>query len=233
MPRSTLPIQSLLALSLLLGCSVEEQSMGQPSGGEMTSRYKSEDAETAMSDTRECEPSEQWPPYMRGTPLIEAIACLDFEAIDQLIKEEADLNEHNAVGTTPLKLAIRGSQHDIVVTLLDNGADINESGPESTSTPVMGALTQGTHTGDWRNFDELIVRGADVFRRPRRGGSNLLEKAVTLGRFCTIKPIFDTLSTAQLDEFRKSRRFTPFLIEGKGRNAEEEACRQEIVKLFD
>ena len=64
------------------------------------------------------------------TPLLVAIRDTNYELIDLLLKNGADLNEADDTGQTPLLVAVAKKNYHLVQKLLDAGANINKAAPK-------------------------------------------------------------------------------------------------------
>lgn len=176
------------------------------------------------------------PPLPReiGTPLHEAIADRDLAAVSKLLDEGADPDLPNDVGMTPLDLAVMRGYREIVVVLLDRGADIDLVVPGSSVSPIMSAFSYGRMTDDWSIYDEFISRGASVTKRTGSElSSNMVDYAVALREFCRAKELIEDLSEDQLNMLRSSTFLTNFIREPSGRGEREEICRLEMMKILE
>ena len=99
-------------------------------------------------------------PSTPNTSIWEASANGNIEAVKQHIAAGTDLNanQNAPVSFTPLNLAVRKGQSEIVKLLLDAGADVNAKSETLKTTPLHSAI--------WNLDSEiakfLIDKGADV-----------------------------------------------------------------------
>lgn len=89
--------------------------------------------------------------------LINAVAANDTNKVNNILKTDVDVNYTNNNGSTPLLVACRHGNLDIVRTLLDNGAIVNN--PDSKSN--YSALNNAAKSGHIDVVNELLDRGAD------------------------------------------------------------------------
>jgi ankyrin repeat protein len=92
------------------------------------------------------------------TPLLIASKAGNAAIVDLLLKNGADANLANSLGTTPLMLAAASGKVDAVKTLLDHGANVNarESSHRQTALMFAAALNRGAVVR------LLASRGADL-----------------------------------------------------------------------
>lgn len=100
---------------------------------------------------------------IRGnTPLVVACARMDFEKVEYLVKNNADVNakELNKYGNyynnTPLMLACANGDEKTVKYLIENNADVNGLG-RNMNTPLMFACNRG----NIRIINYLLKEGAN------------------------------------------------------------------------
>jgi len=78
--------------------------------------------------------------------------------VNALLDQGARLNARDGRGVTPLWLALRCGEDDVVKLILDKGADVNMRAGPSGFTPLMGAVEVGRPA----LVKLLVERGADV-----------------------------------------------------------------------
>ena len=78
--------------------------------------------------------------------------------VDALLGQGALLNARDGRGVTPLWVALKGGEGDVVKLILDKGADVNMGAGPSGFTPLMGAVEVGRPA----LVKLLVERGADV-----------------------------------------------------------------------
>ncbi|KAG9398941.1 Ankyrin repeat domain-containing protein 39 [Aphanomyces cochlioides] len=66
-----------------------------------------------------------WPPHKKEKKLLRAVIDGDLEAVRTLLKDGADVNFNDKMGSTPLKQASQNGHVDIVKELLSHGASID------------------------------------------------------------------------------------------------------------
>lgn len=94
----------------------------------------------------------------------------------RLLQRGADVNRADAMGWTPLHLAVREAFHEAVDLLLAYGADVNAAN-HNGSTPLLLALEHDNEETPLK----LIAAGADPNARDREG-DGALHMAVARGR---------------------------------------------------
>ena len=102
------------------------------------------------------------------TPLMEAVQGGHREVAELLIKRGADVNAEGAYWSrSPLDYAVSNNQKDMVLLLLDHGAEVDHVSHfvESEDTP----LTAAAHSGQLEIVKLLVVHGADVHFRDKNG----------------------------------------------------------------
>lgn len=100
------------------------------------------------------------PPPMKMVSLHQA-AVFDSQQIAELVAAEADVNQLNQDGQTPLWTAVRMDQPRAVRALIENGADVNLAG-EGTEPPILTATFMCHSPADIEIVRVLIDAGADV-----------------------------------------------------------------------
>ena len=94
----------------------------------------------------------------------------DEKSIPEIINlNPKTVNEKNKYGWTPLIISSYLGKHNILRTLLDNGADVNVTNPKGT-TPLMYAKYFAERTGDLTGLEILLEAGSkkdtqDIFRK--------------------------------------------------------------------
>ena len=64
-------------------------------------------------------------PMVSASPIHDAAVAGDVELVEMLIANDADVNDRDVHGYTPLLLAIQEGHTDIARVLIANGADVN------------------------------------------------------------------------------------------------------------
>ena len=102
------------------------------------------------------------------TPLIRTSTIGDSSAVQQLINQDANVNEPDSCGYTPLMQAIWSGKTETVKVLLNKGADINAKDNDGY-TPLLLASIYG-----YLDIARLLIdKGADVKARGDYGESSL------------------------------------------------------------
>ena len=96
--------------------------------------------------------------------LCAAASSGDYKECERLIKEGVDINQVDAEGESPLKLAVWGAHLDVIHLLCFHGADVNQE-DKAGDTPLYKAVAQG----DLGVVQLFCERGADVDRVDREG----------------------------------------------------------------
>ena len=94
----------------------------------------------------------------------------NLESVKNLLKKEIDVNKPNKHGHFSLMLAAHQDHKDIVIELINNGANVDEQHIISGNTALMGAV----HMGIEQMVDLLIEYGADVNQVNKNGESVLM-----------------------------------------------------------
>jgi uncharacterized protein len=114
--------------------------------------------------------------------LLSAVAMGDVEAIRQLVRDGADLNQRmdrTSHRRTPLHLAVIKKQPHSVATLLELGAD-----PEVEDAGGLTPLDQAALTGEQEMVQELLDRGAGI----RLASAILLDRPADFDRLIGADP---------------------------------------------
>jgi len=82
----------------------------------------------------------------------------DFQCVETRISEGADVNARHENGFTPLHYAASFGHKDVVVLLINNGADVNLGKDESSGTPLHCAA-ENAHI---EIINLLLEKGADI-----------------------------------------------------------------------
>lgn len=110
------------------------------------------------------------------SPLAAAIVSNSIQAIDLLVKKGADVNKpfNNSSKTLPLGFAVFKGKKEIVMRLIEEGADINQTVPVhlEKGTDLMPLLCIAAQSG---NLDilEILAENADVNQKTKMGVSAL------------------------------------------------------------
>ena len=100
----------------------------------------------------------------KSPPLCTAAFNGDYKECERLIQEGADINEADAEGESPLKLAVWEGHLDVIHLLCFHGANVNQEDRHG-DTPLYKAVAQG-NLGVVQLFCE---KGADVNRIDKDG----------------------------------------------------------------
>jgi ankyrin repeat protein len=93
----------------------------------------------------------------KPTSILDAVDLRNIEAVKQYITAGTDVNTKDAIGTTPLLLAVTKGQKEIVELLIAEGADVNAK-MKYGWTPLYFAAFH-----DYKEIAELLIAtGADV-----------------------------------------------------------------------
>lgn len=106
------------------------------------------------------------------TPLLIAIVDQYAEIVELLIAAGVDVNKTDAVGRSPIYVAIHGNIK-IIKLLIDSGADVNKA-TDNGNIPLLYVLVKG----DVEKVKLLIAAGADVNKTTNTGLSPLVFVAV-------------------------------------------------------
>jgi uncharacterized protein len=113
------------------------------------------------------------------TPLMQAVLVKDREAIDALLEQGADLNEHDTDQQwTALHLAARDNDAELVTLLLDHGAEVDPVDVFG-DTPLWRATFEAGE--DMTAIRVLLEHGADP-DRANASGTSPRSLARTMGR---------------------------------------------------
>lgn len=102
------------------------------------------------------------------TTLHTAASKGNVKAIERLVNEEANIDETDDAGKTPLMYAVMLNQHDSAVALLKAGADVNTQS-DTGNTALHEAVIQG----NLKFCTLLLEKGADVSIRNKQGKTPL------------------------------------------------------------
>lgn len=91
-----------------------------------------------------------------GQELFVAVDHRDVAGVKALLKQGADPNSHNFLGFSPLDIAAASFQPEMMETLLEAGAKVDDASPVGT------ALTFAAQSGDVPGMKLLIARGANI-----------------------------------------------------------------------
>src|SRR5262245_62692686 len=108
---------------------------------------------------------------------LEAAARGDVEVLKRLIAAGGSLETVNAVGETPLLLAVKNNHLSAAVLLIDLGGNINAQAANKDSPWLLaGAL------GRTEMLRHMIPKGPDFSLRNRFGGNALIPACEQIGR---------------------------------------------------
>jgi len=121
--------------------------------------------------------------------MVAAVERGDIGIIKSLIDKGAELSKRNQEGVTPLECAVRGMKACAVATLLDGGANPNESGENLLyiTLPRKGKWFSPTHCNcEDKIFSALLSNGADPNSRDQSEERNYI-----IERMCYVNRIND------------------------------------------
>lgn len=90
-----------------------------------------------------------------GTPINQAIARIDFRALDWLLEQGADPERRDNLGQNALNAAVAANTRSLFKRLLARGMSLN---PEQARPPLLNAVALGNK--DWIEY--LLAEGADI-----------------------------------------------------------------------
>lgn len=127
---------------------------------------------------------------------LEILKNNDFISAKQYIKKDADLNEENESGESVLATAIRHHcDEDLILLLIDNGADIYNFDDEGVSIFDMAITYDNIFLVKY-----IIDKGVDVNKTQRRSGFTPLMCASCYGRAEITKILLDNGANKELKE---------------------------------
>lgn len=115
--------------------------------------------------------------------LIDAIVNNDLNAIEQLLRNGADINKKYEYDYTPLHVAVQENNIDIVKYLLENGAGL-ENRDIYGNTPLIRAVSSFRGNGDIIEY--LLANGADKDTK-NNSGISALEWAENVANYDIVK----------------------------------------------
>jgi ankyrin repeat protein len=116
------------------------------------------------------------------SPLVLAIEANNYEAVDFLIRNGADVNRAHSGQRTPLHYAAAGADSPILELLIKAGADVNKTA-EGGSTPLHAVFTQFGKADHKEKIEVLLANRADINAINSEGMTPLmLEVSVFLAR---------------------------------------------------
>lgn len=98
------------------------------------------------------------------------------EYITILIDNGVDINEKNIVGTTPLMCAVKRNQKELLPTLLENGADPNETDNQENSAFYYAAAEQFS----FQMYELLAESSSANFNNINKNGKTLLTEFIRM-----------------------------------------------------
>ena len=107
--------------------------------------------------------------YLYDTSLIQAIKKQDLDRVNFLLLANVSPNEKNDAQETPLSIAATYPSEEIIIKLLDKGADVNGLSAGGI-TPLMSAAARG----DGRIINLLLEYGADANLPDNQGKTALM-----------------------------------------------------------
>ncbi|KAL8907453.1 MAG: hypothetical protein Q9207_001423 [Kuettlingeria erythrocarpa] len=136
------------------------------------------------------------PPGTLNMPVHLAVRRRDALAVGMLIKKGSRVNDPNGAGATPLRMAasnckgkIGDSDFELLRYLLENGANVNETGGEDGNTALHLAAVQGC----MQAVRLLLSHEADVRVRDKKGKTPL--EAVTANKSKMSDKTFGVIET--------------------------------------
>ncbi|KAI4206268.1 MAG: hypothetical protein LQ346_001164 [Caloplaca aetnensis] len=136
------------------------------------------------------------PPGTLNMPVHLAVRRRDALAVGMLIKKGSRVNDPNGAGATPLRMAasnckgkIGDSHFELLRCLLENGANVNETGGQDGNTPLHLVSIQGC----MQAVRLLLSHKADVRVRDKKGQTPL--EAVTANKSKMSDKTFKVIET--------------------------------------
>jgi ankyrin repeat protein len=110
-----------------------------------------------------------WEMTVMSEGLAVAAASGDVGKVDRLLREGANINGRNKMGTTPLMWAVAYGNCDVVGRLLARGAEIN-----AVNASGLTALHLSIASGRETLVQQLITAGANIHTRSASGETPLM-----------------------------------------------------------
>ncbi len=132
-----------------------------------------------------------------------AILASDRARIEILLAKGADINKRNQQGFTPLLMAARQRDSDMLAFLIDKGADVN-----ATDNDGWTAVAHAAFRNHVPSIEVLHARGADIEKGPP--GFTPLAIAITEGKFYAVKALVD--AGAQVNATSGDDHLTPLML---------------------
>lgn len=106
----------------------------------------------------------------RPTGFTEAARWGRIDIVEDLLRQEIDVNVRDRYGRTALILAASGGQLEIMTLLIQQGADVNARAADTNATPLL-ALLASLHSSltYYEGADILMNAGADLTVADRSG----------------------------------------------------------------
>lgn len=92
-----------------------------------------------------------------------------------LMETKVDVNAKNADGNTPLWVASSHHQHDMVILLLDNNADVHQTGFEGMTALDIAVLNAPRHPSSETTINLLLEKNVRLTERGARGIDDLID----------------------------------------------------------
>ncbi len=100
------------------------------------------------------------------TALHIAVEGLNFDILEFLLLNRANINAANVIGITPLHLAVRTGNREMIEFLISNGANVNARDDHGDSVLHWAVYNRYL---DNKVLEFLISKGADIHARDNKG----------------------------------------------------------------
>jgi len=117
------------------------------------------------------------------TPLIWALRCENLAGVSALLDAGANPNQSADRFVIPLSVSAVIENSEFTKLLLEAGADANGLTDDVVSSPLMRALSLGTHTDNWDNYELILNSGADINLAYGPNKNTVASRAVGYGRY--------------------------------------------------